>query len=113
MIKGTVSRDFLLQVSFMNHLPQATENNIRVISKLICGDIRKSTTPGANLPPVSTTPVANFATSTVGKFCHQYRWQILPPVPLVLLILVAILPLVSTKLVVYCHTYQQNQRQIC
>jgi hypothetical protein len=31
-LKGTVSRDFLLQVFFKNHLPQARENNIRVIS---------------------------------------------------------------------------------
>jgi hypothetical protein len=31
--KGIVSRDFLLQVSFMNHLPRAPENNNRVISK--------------------------------------------------------------------------------
>ncbi len=30
--KGTVSRDFLLQVFFINHLPQAPENNIRIIS---------------------------------------------------------------------------------
>ncbi len=29
--KGTVSQDFLLQVFFTNHLPQAPENNIRVI----------------------------------------------------------------------------------
>jgi hypothetical protein len=37
LLKETVSRDFLLQVFFMNHLP-----------------------------PVSTTPVANFATGTAG-----------------------------------------------
>jgi hypothetical protein len=30
--KGTVSRDFLLQIFFMNHLPQAPENNTWVIS---------------------------------------------------------------------------------
>jgi hypothetical protein len=75
----------------MNHLPQAPENNIRVISNLFensrrysqvkvhhrCGgkfatgvnDIGGklppvSTTPVANLPLVSTTPAANFATSS-------------------------------------------------
>jgi hypothetical protein len=52
-LKGIVSRDFLLQVFFMNHLPPS---------------------PGGKLPPVSTTPAANFATSspcvvdTGGKF---------------------------------------------
>jgi hypothetical protein len=57
-LKGTVSRDFLVQVFFMNHLPS----------------FLPSTTPVANLPPVSTTPAANFATSspcvvdTGGKF---------------------------------------------
>jgi len=76
IIKGTVSRDFLLHVFFMNHLPPSP---FRIFSK-IRGDIRKSrcttdvidtsgklppvsTTPAANLPPVSTTPAANFATS--------------------------------------------------
>jgi hypothetical protein len=31
-LKGTVPRDFLLQVFFINHLPQAPVNNIRIIS---------------------------------------------------------------------------------
>ncbi len=60
LLKGTVSRDFLLQVFFMNHLP-----------------------------PVSTTLVANFATGTAGvvdtggKFAtgindnQQHWWQIM------------------------------------
>jgi hypothetical protein len=34
----------------------------RIFSK-IRGDIRKSTTPAAKIPPISTTPAANFATS--------------------------------------------------
>jgi hypothetical protein len=66
----------------MNHLPQAPDNNIgsfRIFSK-IRGDIRKSrcitgvNDTGGKLPPVSTTPVANFATislcvvDTSGKF---------------------------------------------
>jgi hypothetical protein len=33
--KETVSRDILLQVFFMIHLPQAPENNIRVISNFL------------------------------------------------------------------------------
>ncbi len=31
LVKGAVSQDFSLQVFFMNHLPQAPENNIMVI----------------------------------------------------------------------------------
>jgi hypothetical protein len=40
-----------------------------------------STTPVANLPPVSMTPAANFATGTTGvvdtggQFCHRYQQQ--------------------------------------
>jgi hypothetical protein len=37
-LKGTVSRDFLLQVFFMNNLSPVPENNIRVISNIL-GDI--------------------------------------------------------------------------
>jgi hypothetical protein len=60
----------------MNHLPPSPENNTKVILKLFeIAEIFVS--QGA--PPVSTTPVANFATS-----------------PLVLLMPVANLPLVST-----------------
>jgi hypothetical protein len=47
--KGTVSRDFLLQVFFMNHLPPSPENNIRVISNFF----RKLASEGA--PPVRGT----------------------------------------------------------
>ena len=47
-VKGTVSQDFLLQVFYMNHLPQSFENNNRVISNLFA-DIRKSScTTGIN-----------------------------------------------------------------
>jgi hypothetical protein len=59
-VKGTVSQDFLLQVFFI--FPQATDNNIRVISNfsIIRGDIRKSRgTTGIN--------------DTGGKFFHWYR----------------------------------------
>ena len=44
------------------------------------------------------------------QICHRYqrhRWQILPPVSVVLLIPVANLPPVSTIPVANCHRYQQ------
>ncbi len=71
--KGTVSRDFLLQVFFMNHLPQALKialGSFRFFRKFAeifesQGAPPVSTTPVANFPPVSTTPMANF--------CHQFR----------------------------------------
>jgi hypothetical protein len=47
----------------MNHLPQAPEYNIRIISNFL--KVRKIfASQGA--PPVSTTLMANFATSTAG-----------------------------------------------
>jgi hypothetical protein len=69
-----VSQDFLIQLFFLNHLPQPPENNIRAISlfqkfaEMFAseGAPPVSTTPVANLPPVSTTPAASFATSTAG-----------------------------------------------
>jgi hypothetical protein len=65
-----MSQDFLLQVFFMNHLPQVPENNTRVISNFskIGGDIRKSKCTTsindtvANLKLVLTILAANFAT---------------------------------------------------
>ncbi len=71
--KGTVSRDFLLQIFFMNHLPPSPENNTRVISNFFENMWRYSQV----------------------KVHHQYQRhqrQILQPVPLVLLILVANFP---------------------
>ncbi len=75
-MKGTVSRDFLLLVFLMNQFPPASEYPIRTISNdsKIRGDIRKSrcTTSVndtvANLPSLSTTPGANFATSFASVF---------------------------------------------
>jgi hypothetical protein len=84
LFKGTVSRDFLLLVFFMNQFPPIPSiplGQIRIFSK-IHGDIRKSrcTTrindtgfasvvktsgkfaTGGNLPPTSTTPAGG------GKF---------------------------------------------
>ncbi len=44
---------------------------------------------------------------------QRHQRQILPPVSLVLLILEANLPLVSTTQVAICHQYQQHLWQIC
>ncbi len=81
MFKETVSQDFLLLVFFMNQFPQAPEYTIRAILNFFKNSRRYSqlkvdhryqrhrwqiwvsTTLVANLPPVSMTPAANFATS--------------------------------------------------
>ncbi len=102
--KGTVSRDFLLQV-FFHESPSPKPLIITLgsfqISK-IHGDIRKSrcttgsTTPVANLPPVPLvlfTPVAN--------------WPPVSTIP------AAILPPLSTTPVANCHRYQRHRQQIC
>jgi hypothetical protein len=90
----------------MNHLPQATENNSKVISKFFEKSQRylQVTTLVANLTLLSTTPALNFATGTAGyvdtsgKFSAgvNCRWCQLPPVSLTP---VVNLPLVSTTLV--------------
>jgi hypothetical protein len=56
-LKGTVSRDFLLQVFFMNHLPHAPDNNIRIISNFFENSRRYSQVKGHHR-------------------CQQHRWQI-------------------------------------
>jgi hypothetical protein len=74
VFKETVSQDFLVQVFFMIIFPQAPENNMGIISNFskICeifasqGAPLVSSTPGANWPPVSTTPTVNFAAGTAG-----------------------------------------------
>jgi hypothetical protein len=53
--------------------------------------------PAVNLPPVSTTPAANFPTSS----------SCVVDTP------AANLPLVSTTPVANCHRYQRHRRQIC
>jgi hypothetical protein len=63
--KGTVSRDFLLQVFSWIIFPLVPENNIRVISNFV-----------ENLQRYSQVKVHHWY--------QQNRWQILPPVPLVL-----------------------------
>ncbi len=96
-LKGTVSRDFLLLVFFMNQFPPSPwvyySGRFEFFRKFA------EIFPDQGWPPVSATPVANlppvsagindtggkFATGindTGGKFCHQfhqccwYRWQI-------------------------------------
>ena len=66
-VKGTVSRDFLLLVFFMNHFPPSPRvfhldrfEFFRKFTEIFAsqGAPPVSTTPVANLPPVSTTPAA-------------------------------------------------------
>ncbi len=65
----------------MNHLIQAPENNLRVISNLFRQFVEIFTGQGA--PSVSMTPVANFATSapgvldTGGKYWEQYQTAVI------------------------------------
>ncbi len=101
---GTVSRDFLLQVFFMNHLPQAPDNNIGIISNFFENSRRYSQVKVHQrcqrhrwqichhsqwhrwqIAPVINVTGVKFATGindTGGKFCHQFllccwhRWQI-------------------------------------
>ncbi len=112
-IKGTVSRDFLLQVFSMNHLPPSPYKNIRIISNFFENSRRYS-------------QVKVQCQRHCWQICHRHQWhqrQILPPVPLVLLTpvanlppvstITAALPPVSTTPVANCHRYQRHQRQIC
>ncbi len=94
LLKGTVSRDFLLLVFFMNQFPPSSRvfhldrfKFFRKFAEIFASQgappvsttpVAKlppvPTTPVANLPPVSATPVANFSTifasffDTGGKF---------------------------------------------
>ncbi len=99
--KGTVSRDFLLLVFFMNQFPPSSR--VYHLDRL------------------------NSRRYSRVKVHHRYqwdRWQIFPPFSLALLIPVANLlpastipaanlPPVSTTPVANCHRYQRHRRQIC
>jgi hypothetical protein len=67
-----VSRDFCFRFFHESSFPQAPENNTRVISNFLRKYAETFTSEGA--PPVSTTPTANFASSSAsvvdigGKF---------------------------------------------
>jgi hypothetical protein len=108
-LQGTVSRDFLLLVFFMNQFPPSPR--VFHLERFVFfqkfaeifasqGAPPVSTTPVANLPPVSTTPAAILPPVSTPRWqiCHRYqqhRWQIFPPFSLALLIPVANLPPVS------------------
>jgi hypothetical protein len=92
VLKVTVSRDLLLLVFFMNQFPPSPRvshwDGFKFFQKFA------ESFASQGLPPVSTTPAANF---------HRYqrhRREILPPVSRVSLIPVANLPPVSTTPVV-------------
>jgi hypothetical protein len=83
LLKGTVSRDFLLLVFLMNQFPPSPRvlhwdrfELFRKFAEMLAshGAPPVSTTPVANLPPVSATPAENFSTNfasvvdTGGKF---------------------------------------------
>jgi hypothetical protein len=83
LLKGTVSRDFLLLVFFMNQFAPSSRvfhldrlEFFRKFAEIFAsqGAPPVSMTPVANLPPVSATPVTNFSTiftsvvDTGGKF---------------------------------------------
>ncbi len=104
-LKGTVSRDFLLLVFFMNQFPQAPEYTIRAVSNFFENSRR-------------------YSQLKVDHRYQRHRWKILPPVSVVLLIPVANLPPVSTipaanlppvstTPVANCHQYQRHRWQIC
>jgi hypothetical protein len=76
--KGTVSRDFLLLVFFMNQFPQALEYTIRAVSNFF-----------ENSRRYLQLKVDHRCQRHRWQICHRYRRQILPPVSVVLLIPVA------------------------
>ncbi len=112
LVKGTVSRDFLILVYWWISLPPAPEYSIRNFFENLRRYLQVkvhhryqrhrganlppvsttpaaklplvSTAPAANFPPISTTMAANFSTSFAS---HQYQRQ-------------------------NCHWYQQHRRQI-
>jgi hypothetical protein len=97
IFKGTVSRDFLLLVFFMNQFPPSPRvfhldrfEFFRKFAEIFAseGAPPVSATPVANLPPVSTTPAA--------KLPPVSLIPVAIPFSLALLIPVANLPLVST-----------------
>jgi hypothetical protein len=67
-LKGKVSRDFLLQVFFMNQFPQAAESNIRVILNFskIHGYSQVKVHPVPPVTLVLLTPVSVNNTSVTG-----------------------------------------------
>jgi hypothetical protein len=66
--KGTVSRDFLLLVFFINQFPPSPRVSHSDRFEFIRKFAEIFVSKGANLPPVSATPAANFATSLASVF---------------------------------------------
>ncbi len=102
-LKGQCHEIFCFR--FFSWIPQAPDNNIRIISKFFENSRR-------------------YLQFKVHHRCQRHRWQILPPFPLVLLTPVANLPPVSTipaanlppvsmTPVANCDRYQRHRRQIC
>ncbi len=101
--KGTVTRDFLLLVFFMNQFPPAPEYPIRTILNFFENSWRNS-----------QVKVCHRYKRHRRQICHRYQWhrrQILPPVSLVMLILVANLPPVTTTPAENCRRYQRHRWQ--
>jgi hypothetical protein len=121
-LKGTVSRDFLLLVFFMNQFPPHHRvfhldrfEIFRKFAEIFAsqGAPPVSTTPAAKLPPVPTTPVANLP--PVSQIFTPFSLELLIPVanlPPVSTIPAANLPPVSTTPVANCHRYQRHRWQI-
>ncbi len=87
ILKGTVSRDFLLLVFFMNQFPPSHRVShqdrfefFRKFAEIFAskGAPPVSTTPVANLPPVSTTPVAicHRHQRHRRQICHRCQWHL-------------------------------------
>jgi hypothetical protein len=97
----------MLQVFFMNHLPQAPKNNIMVISNFFSQKFTEiftsqgappvSTTPVAKLPPLSTTPAANFPLLSTPPVANS------PSVSTTLAVNLPLVPLVSLIPGANCH----------
>jgi hypothetical protein len=107
MFKGTVSRDFLLLVFFMNQFPPSP----RVFHLDRFEFFRKF------------ADIYQRHRQQICHRCERHRWQIFPPFSLALLIPVANLPPVSTisaanlppvstTPVANCHRYQRHRWQI-
>jgi hypothetical protein len=99
LFKGTVLRDFLLLVFFMNQFPPVPEYPIRTVLNFFENSWRYSLVKVHHWYQRHRRQNCCRYTQHRRQICHQYqrhRWQILAPVSLVLLIRVANLPPVST-----------------
>jgi hypothetical protein len=95
MLKGTVSRDFLLLVFFMNDTGGKFATGVNDTGGKFANGVNDA---GGNLPPVSTTPAAN-----------------LPPVSLTPWQIMATISgcrhlKVNLKAKIYIHVYSTTQR---